>query len=101
MALINDVKYNVSMEDAEFDRLLKICRLRLSEKEREKIKKDVDEIIGYFNAVDRQNCDDAPAYHPVELKEKTREDKVERFEDVDGLLSNTKTYRGYVIGPKV
>ncbi|MDP8012759.1 MAG: Asp-tRNA(Asn)/Glu-tRNA(Gln) amidotransferase subunit GatC [Nanoarchaeota archaeon] len=89
------------MDDTEFDRLLRICRLRLDKKERERIKKDVDEIIGYFNKIDDLNCDLEPAFHPIEIEGKMREDSVEKFDDQEALLKNTKTYRNFVLGPRI
>ncbi|MDE1860791.1 MAG: Asp-tRNA(Asn)/Glu-tRNA(Gln) amidotransferase subunit GatC [Candidatus Micrarchaeota archaeon] len=90
------------MEEREFDRLVAICRLKLSAKEREDIRKDIDDIISYFDEVSKVDTGrEKEAYHPVEMQEKLREDKVVPFGNVQGLLSNTKTYRFYVVGPKV
>ncbi|MEM3227769.1 MAG: Asp-tRNA(Asn)/Glu-tRNA(Gln) amidotransferase subunit GatC [Candidatus Micrarchaeaceae archaeon] len=89
------------MDYKEFERLLKVCRLRLGEDEKEKMKKDIDEILSYFNEIDKVKGDAEPAYQPIDLPEQLREDSVIPFEDVDAILSNTKTYRFYVIGPKI
>ncbi len=89
------------MENTDFERLLKIARIHLTDSEKEKIRKDIEEIINYFNEVDKIDCDLKPAFHPIEIKGETREDVIERFDNVQGLLKNTKTYRNYVIGPKV
>jgi aspartyl/glutamyl-tRNA(Asn/Gln) amidotransferase C subunit len=90
------------MEEERFERLLKICRIKLTESEKTAIKKDIDEVIEYFNMLDSVDVGSTePAYHPIEVEGKLREDKVVAYEDVIGLLKNTKTYRFYVVGPKI
>ncbi|MDE1761584.1 MAG: Asp-tRNA(Asn)/Glu-tRNA(Gln) amidotransferase GatCAB subunit C [Candidatus Micrarchaeota archaeon] len=90
------------MKDSEFDRLLEICRLRLEPSERERIKGDIDEIIGYFGTLEgAEGAKAEPSYHPIKVPEKLREDKVVPFENSDLLLKGTKTHRFYVIGPDV
>ena len=90
------------MEEKEFSRLLKICRLELSEKEQKGIKKDIEEVVAYFDILENVDTGNAKAaYQPIDVPEKLREDKVEQFGNVEGILKNTKTYRFYVVGPKV
>ncbi|MDE1855869.1 MAG: Asp-tRNA(Asn)/Glu-tRNA(Gln) amidotransferase subunit GatC [Candidatus Micrarchaeota archaeon] len=90
------------MEDAEFDRLLKICRLRLSSSERTAIKSDVKEILKYFDTIEKVDTGSLkPAYHPVAIEGRLREDRVEPFDHSDLLLKGTKTHRFYVVGPDV
>lgn len=90
------------MESEDFDRLLKICRLRLPEGEKARIKKDIDEIIAYFNTIESVDCDRyAPSYQPIPIPAKKRQDRVEGFRDIGKLLKNSKIYRFYVVGPKI
>ena len=90
------------MESKDFDRLLKICRLKLADNDREKIKKDIDEIISYFNTIETIDCDTyLPSYQPVEVLPKKRPDKVEHFRGSAKLLKNSKIYRFYIVGPKI
>lgn len=90
------------MDDKEFSRLLKVCRIRLSEAERTGIKKDVDEVLACFNSLDEVDTKGVEeAYHPTRVKEKLREDKPSDFPDMDMILKNTKTHRFYVVGPNV
>ncbi|MCL5018026.1 MAG: Asp-tRNA(Asn)/Glu-tRNA(Gln) amidotransferase subunit GatC [Candidatus Parvarchaeota archaeon] len=90
------------MEDAEFDRLLKVCRLKVPAKQREKLRKDTDDILRYFDKISEVKCDDVkPAFHSIDIPGKYREDKQAKFENVEGILKNTKTYRFFVIGPKI
>ncbi len=90
------------MENIEFERLLEVCRLSLTATEFSSIKKDIDEILTYFDtleSVDTEGVEEA--FHPVTIPEKTREDIPEEFKDTDLILDNTKTYRFYVVGPEL
>ena len=40
------------MEDNEFERLLKVARLKLTDMEKESIKADIEEVIGYFDRIE-------------------------------------------------
>ncbi len=90
------------MDDREFSRLLKICRIQMGEAERAKVKGEVDEILEYFNSlgdVDTKGMEEA--FHPITVPEKLRKDEASDFNDINMLLKNTKTYRFYVVGPNV
>lgn len=88
------------MDAAEFDRLLKICRIKLEESEYQSIKKDVTEILDYFKILDEiDTSNTTEAFHPIKIPEKTSDDIVQEFNNVEGILKNTKTYRFYVVGP--
>ncbi len=90
------------MEKKEFDALLENCRLSLDESEYERIKADVDEIIKYFDQIDSIGTGDyKEAFHPVEIPGEYRNDDPKKFEDVKGILENTKTHRLFVLGPKI
>jgi len=83
----------------DFDRLLKVCRIRLEKEEKEKMKKELDEIIKYFDMLDSVKIEEVNGQHAK--VERLRQDEVKQFDNIDGLLKNTKTYRFYVVGPKV
>ncbi len=90
------------MENIEFERLLEVCRLSLTEAEFSSIKKDIDEILIYFDtlkSIDTEGIEEA--FHPVVIPEKTRDDIPEEFKDTQLILNNTKTYRFYVVGPEL
>ncbi|MCL4398939.1 Asp-tRNA(Asn)/Glu-tRNA(Gln) amidotransferase subunit GatC [Candidatus Parvarchaeota archaeon] len=90
------------MEKSEFERLLKICRLDLDKKEKDRLKDDTEEILKYFDQISKVDTHDLrPAFHPIELQGQTRKDKVIRFDKSERLLKNTKTHRFFVLGPKV
>ncbi len=90
------------MQEAEFDSLLSTCRIQLANGEREKIKKDIEEVIRYFDSLDSMDCDGfGEAYHPIQIPEKTRDDEVIKCSKSDSYLKGIKTYRFYVVGPKI
>jgi aspartyl/glutamyl-tRNA(Asn/Gln) amidotransferase C subunit len=85
----------------DFDRLLKVCRLDLEKEAREKMEKEIAEIIKYFDTLDSVKIDEIKEYHSKSDVEVLRKDEVKEFENIDGLLKNTKIYRFYVVGPKI
>ncbi len=89
------------MKDDEFDRLLKTTRLKLSPDEKSKMKKDIDEIIGYFDKIDKIRTEGEPAYQPIYVPSVFREDKVRAFSDIDALKKPSKLHKGYILGPKL
>ncbi len=89
------------MKEKEFERLLSICRIRLSDSEKEQMKKEINEVLAYFDRIERIKCDLEPAYHPIDLPEQLREDVVIDFDGIDLILKNAKTYRFYIVGPKI
>ncbi|MGC8538452.1 MAG: Asp-tRNA(Asn)/Glu-tRNA(Gln) amidotransferase subunit GatC [Candidatus Micrarchaeia archaeon] len=89
------------MEYIDFDRLLKICRLELEPDEKEKMQKGIVEVIAYFDTLNSFNAEVEGTASKEEKPGVLREDVVKEFDDVDGLLKNTKTYRFYVVGPKI
>ena len=84
---------------SDFDRLLKVCRIRLEKEEREKMEKELDEIIKYFDVLDSVKVEEVNEQRAK--VESLRKDEVKQFDNIEGLLKNTKTYRFYVVGPKV
>lgn len=90
------------MENGYLERVLATCRIKLTQDELNKISKDIDEILGYFDTISEADCDGYdPAFQPITIPPKLRDDKADTFGDVPGLLKNSKIYRFYVVGPKV
>ncbi len=89
------------MEEKEFDRLLKITRLRLTPEEKSMIKAEVEEVIGYFDSIGRIHTDEKPAYQPIGVPGRLREDEVVPFADTDALKKPSKLHDGYILGPKL
>lgn len=92
----------IIMEDKDFDRLLKTCRIKLEGGEKDKIKDEIGQIIEYFDTISGADCDNyPPSYHPIDVPARKRPDKAENFHNVGKLLNNSKIYRFYIVGPKV
>jgi aspartyl/glutamyl-tRNA(Asn/Gln) amidotransferase C subunit len=90
------------MENEDFDRLLKICRLSMEKDAKDKIKHDIDEIIAYFNSIDGVECSKySPAYQPISVPARKRPDRHEPFPEPGKLLKNSKIYRFFIVGPKI
>ncbi|MCL4381263.1 MAG: Asp-tRNA(Asn)/Glu-tRNA(Gln) amidotransferase subunit GatC [Candidatus Marsarchaeota archaeon] len=90
------------MNEQEFERLLRICRIKLQDAEREKIKKDIESVLDYFDTIQQIDTGNiAEQYHPIPIDQRLRQDSESAFEDVDLLLANSRTHRFYVVGPKI
>lgn len=89
------------MKEEEFERLLRITRLKLEANERSRIKSDIEEVIGYFDRIEKIDAKGSPAYQPVEIPTRFRKDKVVPFKDVEALKKPSKLHDGYILGPKL
>lgn len=90
------------MRDEELDRLLAVCRISLKEEEKARIKADVEEIISYLGQVAAIDCADLePAYQPIDVPTRFKDDKVREFKEKELLLKGSKLYKGYVVGPNL
>lgn len=89
------------MEEKEFERLLKITRLKLTQEEKARIKADVEEVIGYFDSIEKIQTDEKPAYQPIDVPTRLRKDHVIPFDDVDALKKPSRLHNGYILGPKL
>jgi aspartyl/glutamyl-tRNA(Asn/Gln) amidotransferase C subunit len=90
------------MEGLPIDSLCKVSRIALTEEEKARMEKELEEILEYFDSISDVDCDSYdPAYHPVEIQPKFREDEVEEYISADETISQTKTYRFFVVGPKI
>ncbi|MDE1873773.1 MAG: hypothetical protein KGI04_01485 [Candidatus Micrarchaeota archaeon] len=89
------------MKDDDFDRLLKTSRLRLSAEERATIKRDIDEIIRYFDRINKAHAEGGPAHQPISVPTRFRDDNVSAFADFELLKKTSKLHKGYILGPKL
>lgn len=89
------------MEDKEFERLLKITRLKLTSEEKSRIKAEIGEVIEYFDKIDGIKTDEEPAYQPIDVPTRLRKDEIYPFPDVEALKKQSKLHNGYILGPKL
>ncbi len=80
-----------------------IARISLSEKEAKEFVPEVDEILKAFRKLDKINTDNVkPSFHPIKIRNITREDKVSKSLTQEQALSNSKNNKdGYIKGPNV
>lgn len=80
-----------------------LARLSLSKKEVKKFTKELGDMLEAFKVLDEPNTEKVkPAFHPLELKNIMREDKVEEGLTQEGALKNTKhKENGYFKGPRI
>ena len=90
-------------DQAMVTKIAGIARLSLADKELEKMRKDLDEILDYFKILSQAPVSGVkPTFHPIEIKNATREDKVEPSLPREKALANTKNKEeGYFKGPSV
>ncbi len=84
------------------DRVCKNARLMLADDERLRIMNDLQDILNAFSVLDTIDTTGVqPSFHPVELKNKTREDiPHESLSQEDALKNSPSTHNGYFKGPK-
>lgn len=78
------------------------ARINLSEDEVGKFRDDLNDILEAFESLDDIDAEDAdPAFHPIELGGKGRDDDVEESFSNDEALSNSEnTEKGMFKGPR-
>lgn len=89
------------MEEQEFERLLKISRLKLTERERKRIKADIDDVLAYFDKISRVDVNGDPAYQPTHVPTRFRKDVVLRFDETGLLKEGAELHDDYIVGPKL
>lgn len=92
----------VTINNELIKKVAKNARLKLTDEEIKNFEKDFKEILNSFEEIEKLDTENTePAFHPIEIKNKTREDKVKPSIPRDELLSNTKHKKdGYFQGPK-
>lgn len=89
------------MEDEAFERLLGVARLKLSERERDRIKKGIDEVVLYLDKIGKVEVEEEPAYQPIHVPTRFRKDRVVEFDDVELLKDGDTLHDDYIVGPKL
>lgn len=75
-------------------------RLSLNQNEKQKYAKQLEEILQVFKQIDDVNVDVDPSFHPIEIKNKLREDE-ELKTSWDPLSSTIHKEDNYFKGPKI
>lgn len=93
----------ISMIDKEtVKRVSKVARLELSDEETEKFSEDLGSILSAFKSLNEVNTDGIePSFHPFEIKNVFREDKVEPSLKQEDALKNAEQKEGKLFkGPR-
>ncbi len=75
----------ISEEDVKH--VSKLARMELTEEEIKQFQKQLSDVLGYVEKLNEVNTDNVePTCHVAGLENKTREDKIEIFENTKGIL---------------
>ena len=77
-----------------------IAKLNLSEKEKELYSKELSEVLEAFKVLDALDADEKPSFHPIEISDRLREDRVSST-GWDPLLNARAKEGRYFKGPKI
>lgn len=85
----------------DVERVARIARLDLTAHEKEKLEKQLNDILEAFSKINEINIDGIePSFHPIKMENVMRDDDSESFEW--DPFSNTKNKEGkYFKGPKI
>ncbi len=91
----------VEVNDELLDKLERLALVTLNQEERERVKKDLQQILEFFDEINEANLEDVePLFHPLPTG-KLREDKPSSGLERDDALRNVKRKEnGYIVGPK-
>ncbi|MBI2564505.1 Asp-tRNA(Asn)/Glu-tRNA(Gln) amidotransferase subunit GatC [Candidatus Woesearchaeota archaeon] len=84
-------------------RVAKNARINLTEEEQKELLPQLQEILELFTKLKEADTKDVkPSFHPVELKNKTREDKPKKCLGQEEALANVKHEKdGFIKGPRI
>ncbi len=89
-------------EEIEIEKIAKLARLKLTEEEINKFKLDLKEVKEMFDEIDKIEVKENPCFHPLEIKNVTREDKVKKGFSLEEAFSNAEQReKNFFKGPKV
>lgn len=88
---------------ADIERIAQLAKLRLTEDEKEKLTKELSQIIGYVEKLNELNLENVPpTSHVLDLKNVMREDEVKPwFSQEEALMNAPAKHGGFFSVPKV
>jgi aspartyl-tRNA(Asn)/glutamyl-tRNA(Gln) amidotransferase subunit C len=77
-----------------------LAKLNLTEKEKESYAKELSDVLEAFRVLDGIDARDEPAFHPIEIRDRLREDvvKLTKWNPLGNVKSADKKY---ITGPKI
>jgi aspartyl-tRNA(Asn)/glutamyl-tRNA(Gln) amidotransferase subunit C len=92
-------KQIISLETVE--KVAKIARLNLTEDEKTKFQKDLNEILSAFKILDEAKTEEKPSFQPYEIKDVLRDDREEETLGQRALENTRHKEKGFIKGPRV
>lgn len=91
------------MEDDEVRKIASLCRLALSDREVERLKPALSDIISLVARLDDEDTAGVePAAHPLDMVQSTRPDKVTEHDQRERLQASAAAVaKGFYLVPKV
>lgn len=88
------------IDRATMDHISMLAKLNLSEAEKVRYAKELSDVLEAFKVLDGIDAKDEPSFHPIEIKDRMREDEVKQTKW--DPLGNAKAVDGkYFKGPKI
>ncbi|MFH8080536.1 MAG: Asp-tRNA(Asn)/Glu-tRNA(Gln) amidotransferase subunit GatC [Candidatus Aenigmatarchaeota archaeon] len=89
------------MDEKLVEHVCMVAKLELTEDEKKKYLKQLEEILQVFKEIDEVDTRDVePSFHPIEIKNQWREDEQKDFK-WDPLSNTIHKENGYFKGPKI
>jgi len=87
----------------DIEHVSKIARLKLSDAEKKKFSKELEDILNYFKVIDRVDTKDVePSFHAIKIKDVFREDTPEQCLNEKDVFKNAKGHeKGFFKSPRV
>ena len=77
-----------------------LAKLNLTDSEKESYARELSDVLEAFKVLDGIDAKDEPAFHPIEIRDRLREDKVKLTKW--NPLGNAKSVdKKYITGPKI
>jgi len=87
----------------DIEHVSKIARLKLSESEKKKFSKELEDILNYFKLIDKVDTKNVePSFHAIKIKDVFREDNPEQCLNEKEVFKNAKEHeKGFFKSPRV
>lgn len=90
------------MEAPELERIARLARLRLAEREKTALARDMETVLGLFRELDEAPAAPEPLHHAVELESVFREDQPRPcLEAAEALRNAAAVEEGFFRGPRM
>jgi aspartyl-tRNA(Asn)/glutamyl-tRNA(Gln) amidotransferase subunit C len=85
---------------ATMEHICLLAKLNLSDAEKESYARELSDVLEAFKVLDSIDAKDEPAFHPIEIKDRLREDEVKATK-WDPLGNAKATDKKYFNGPRI